>query len=46
MLSTIRLRLSMTTLTVLLLGMGLAAALAWLTVEQLFLATQRDNLLA
>jgi len=36
----------MTTLTVLLLGMGLAAALAWLTVEQLFLATQRENLLA
>ena len=46
MLSTIRLRLSITTLTVLLLGMGLAAALAWLTVEQLFLATQRENLLA
>ena len=36
----------MTTLTVLLIGMGLAAFLTWLTVEQLFLATQRENLVA
>ena len=42
----IQFRLSMTTLTVLLLGMGLAAALTWLAVERLFLATQRENLLA
>ena len=44
--SSIRFRLSITTLTVLFLGMGLAAALTWLAVEQLFLATQRENLLA
>jgi heavy metal sensor kinase len=36
----------MTTLTALLIGMGLAAVLTWLTVEQLFLATQSENLLA
>lgn len=42
----IQLRLSLTTLTVLLLGMGLAAALSWLAVEQLYLDTQRENLLA
>jgi signal transduction histidine kinase len=42
----IRLRLTLTTLAVLLIGMALAATLAWLSVEQLFLATQRDNLLA
>jgi signal transduction histidine kinase len=41
----IQLRLSMTTLAVLLLGMGIAALLAWLAVEQLFLATQSENLL-
>ncbi len=39
-------RLTLTTLTVLLLGMGLAAALAWLTVERFYLASQRENLLA
>jgi signal transduction histidine kinase len=39
-------RLALTTLFVLLLGMGLAAGLTWLTVEQLFLNTQRENLLA
>jgi len=44
--TTIRLRLSITTLIVLLISMGLAAVLTWLAVEQLFLATQRDNLLA
>ena len=42
----IQLRLTLTTLAVLLLGMGLAAVLAWLTVEQLFLATQSETLLA
>jgi two-component system sensor histidine kinase BaeS len=42
----IQLRLSLTTLAVLLLGMGLAAALGWLAVEQLYLDTQRENLLA
>ena len=44
--SSIRFRLSITTLTVLFLGMGLAAALTWMAVEQLFLTTQRENLLA
>ena len=42
----LRTRLSLTTLAVLLLGMGLAAALSWLAVEQLYLNTQRENLLA
>jgi two-component system sensor histidine kinase BaeS len=42
----IQLRLTTTTLAVLLLGMGLAAVLTWVTVEQLFLDTQSDNLLA
>src|SRR5574342_61680 len=42
----IQLRLSLTTLTVLLLGMGLAAVLSWFAVEQLYLDTQRENLLA
>jgi signal transduction histidine kinase len=41
-----QLRLSLTTLVVLLLGMGLAAALSWLAVERLYLDTQRENLLA
>jgi signal transduction histidine kinase len=40
-----QLRLSLTTLTVLLLGMGIAALLAWLAVEQLFLDTQSETLL-
>jgi heavy metal sensor kinase len=44
--TSIRFRLTMTTLTVLLIGMVLAAVLTWLAVEQLFLATQRENLLA
>ena len=42
----IRLRLFLTFLLILLLGMGIAAGLAWLSVEQLFLDTLRDNLLA
>jgi heavy metal sensor kinase len=42
----IRLRLFLTILAVLLLGMVLAAGLAWLSVEQLFLANLRENLLA
>ncbi len=42
----IQLRLSLTTLVVLLLGMGLATALSWLAVEGLYLDTQRENLLA
>ncbi len=42
----IQVRLSLTTLAVLLLGMGLAAALSWLAVERLYLDTQRENLLA
>ncbi|MCJ7625473.1 MAG: ATP-binding protein [Anaerolineaceae bacterium] len=42
----IQLRLFLTTLAVLLLGMVMAAVLTWLTVEQLFLATQSENLLA
>lgn len=41
----IQLRLSLTTLAVLLLGMGIAASLAWLAVEQLYLATQSETLL-
>ena len=39
-------RLTLTTLAVLLLGMTLAAGLAWFAVEHLFLTTQRENLLA
>ena len=42
----IQLRLFMTILVVLLFGMGLAAGLAWLSVEQLFINTLRENLLA
>jgi signal transduction histidine kinase len=41
----IQVRLTLTTLAVLLLGMGIAALLAWLAVEQLFLATQGETLL-
>jgi len=43
---TLHRRLAAGYLAVLLLGMGLAAALAWLAVEQLHLETQRANLLA
>ena len=42
----IRTRLTLSTLAVLLIGMGLAAALAWLAVGRLYLETQRQNLLA
>jgi two-component system sensor histidine kinase BaeS len=42
----IQTRLSLSHLFVLLLGMSLAAALAWLAVERLYLDTQRENLLA
>jgi len=42
----IRTRLTITTLAVLLVGMGLAAALAWIAVGRLYLETQRENLLA
>lgn len=43
---TIRTRLSLNTLLVLLLGMSLAAALAWQAGARLYTETQRDNLLA
>lgn len=42
----IRIHLSLNYLAVLLAGMGLAALLAWLAVERLYLDTQRENLLA
>ncbi len=42
----IRLRLSISHLIVLLIGMGVAAGLALLTVENIYLTTQRENLLA
>jgi two-component system, OmpR family, sensor histidine kinase BaeS len=42
----LRTRLTFTTLAVLLAGMGLAAALAWVAVGRLYLETQRENLLA
>jgi two-component system sensor histidine kinase BaeS len=42
----IRQRLSLNYLVVLLVGMLLAAALAWVAVERLYLTTQRENLLA
>jgi two-component system, OmpR family, sensor histidine kinase BaeS len=44
--TSIRSRLTFTTLAVLLIGMGLAAALAWMAVGRLYLETQRENLLA
>lgn len=43
---TIRTRLTLNYLVVLLLGMTLAGTLAWLAVERLYVNTQRDNLLA
>jgi signal transduction histidine kinase len=43
---TIRTRLTLNYLIVLLLGMTLAGALAWLAVERLYVNTQRENLLA
>jgi len=42
----IRLRLSLSHFLVLLIGMVLAGTLAWLAVEGVYLATQRENLLA
>jgi len=39
-------RLTLSYFTVLVLGMGLAGLLAWLSVEQLYLNAQSDNLLA
>ncbi len=42
----LRTRLFLSTLAVLLLGMGLAGLLAWRSVETLYLETQRENLLA
>lgn len=42
----IRLHLFLGYLAVLIISMGLAAALAWLSVERLYLDTQRENLLA
>jgi hypothetical protein len=42
----IRARLSLNYLLVLVLGMILAGALAWLSVEGLYIRTQRENLLA
>ncbi len=42
----IRLRLFLSFLVVLLIGMGLSAGLAWVVVERLYLATQKDNLIA
>lgn len=43
---TIRARLSLNTLLVLILGMSLALALAWQAVSNLYINAQRDNLLA
>lgn len=43
---TIRARLSLNYLLVLLIGMVLAGMLAWLAVERLYVDTQRENLLA
>lgn len=42
----LRTRLFWNMLTVLLIGMGIAALLAWRTVETIYLDTQRENLLA
>ncbi len=42
----LRSRLFLNTLAILLVGMGLAALLAWRAVEALYLDTQRENLLA
>jgi two-component system sensor histidine kinase BaeS len=42
----LRFHLTLTYLVVILIGVGVAAAFAWLSVEQLYLATQKANLLA
>lgn len=44
--TSLSLRLTLSYLAVILIGMGIAAPLAWLSVEQLYLETQRANLLA
>ena len=44
--TSIRFRLSFSHLIVLLIGILLAGILAWLTVEEIYLAAQRENLLA
>jgi signal transduction histidine kinase len=46
MLNRLQSRLTLSYLAVLLIGMGLAALLSWVAVEQLYLDSQRDNLLA
>ena len=46
MLNRLQSRLTLSSLAVLLIGMGLAASLSWLAVEQLYIDSQRDNLLA
>lgn len=46
MLLHLRTRLFLSFLAILLLGMGIAALLAWRLVENLYIATQRENLLA
>jgi hypothetical protein len=44
--TSLRLHLTLTYLAVILLGIGVAAPLAWLAVEGLYLETQQANLLA
>jgi signal transduction histidine kinase len=44
--TSIRFRLSFSHLLVLLIGILIAGALAWLTVEEIYLTAQRENLLA
>ena len=44
--TSLRIRLFLNTLAVLLAGMTLAAILSWLAVERLYLSTQQENLLA
>jgi len=44
--TSLRTRLSTSHLLVLIIGMALAGSLAWIAVERVYLATQRENLLA
>jgi len=44
--ASLRTHLSLSFLAILLLGMGVAALLAWRSVEKLYIDTQRENLLA
>src|SRR5512145_3279094 len=46
MMRSLSFRLTASYLIVILIGMGVAAVLAWLSVEQMYLDTQRANLLA